>query len=90
MATPKNAPMCIVSIGFQDFLMPVTAGMKVVELMSKAVACESRGYPREIVIGEQPQVGMETVKANQIRQRPTTRDDALTLENRPSPVLRLR
>ena len=93
MATAKKAvPMCVVSVGYQDFLMPASSGMKLVEIMTAAVKCE-RGYsPRCVVIGEQPEVSLEMVKPQHIRQRAPGRDDesALALENNPSPVLRLR
>lgn len=39
MATPK--PMCAVTIGYETYVMPASAGMKVVELMQQAIACES-------------------------------------------------
>lgn len=38
MATPK--PMCAVTIGYETYVMPASAGMKVVELMQQALACE--------------------------------------------------
>lgn len=38
MATPK--PMCAVTIGYETYVMPASAGMKVVELMQQAIACE--------------------------------------------------
>lgn len=94
MATTRKAvPMCVVTVDFQDYLMPVTSGMKLVELMSKAVKVEARGYPTEVSMLDQPDVRMEMVKPSQIRQpRPKTAplgDDSL-LENKPSPVLHLR
>ncbi|SOZ12060.1 hypothetical protein [Cupriavidus taiwanensis] len=93
MATAKKAvPMCVVSIGYQDFLMPVSSGMKLVDLMSTAVGCETRGYPTEVTIRDQPEIRMEMVKAKQIRAPGPDRSDSdsRTLEHRPSPVLRLR
>ncbi|EHP39403.1 hypothetical protein OR16_31619 [Cupriavidus basilensis OR16] len=92
MATAKKAvPMCIVSIGFQDYLLPAASGMKLVDIMTSAVECEKSGYlPVRVVIGEQPEVKLEMVKPQHIRQRAPRRDDELALENNPSPVLRLR
>lgn len=93
MATAKKAvPMCVVSIGYRDYLMPVTAGMKLVELMSSAVECERQFDPRRFEIGEQPLVQLEVVKASQIsRPSPLGAADAgLMLENNPTPVSRFR
>ena len=38
MAAPK--PMCAVTIGYETYVMPASAGMKVVELMQQAIACK--------------------------------------------------
>ena len=38
MATPK--PMCAVTIGYETYVLPSAAGMKVVELMQQAIACK--------------------------------------------------
>jgi len=94
MATTKKAvPMCVVRIGYREYLLPASGGMKLVELMTNAVECEQTGYsPPQFVIGEQPEVQLKMVKPQHIRQREpgNSRDDDLTLENKPSPVLRLR
>ncbi|WP_420996216.1 hypothetical protein ACKI2N_002435 [Cupriavidus sp. 30B13] len=94
MATAKKAvPMCVVRIGYQDYLLPASGGMKLVELMTTAVECEQTGYqPPKFVIGEQPEVRLQMVKQQHVHQREpgNSRDDDLTLENKPSPVLRLR
>lgn len=41
MATPKQPPMCAVTIGFETYVLPAPAGMKLVELMQQAMACKS-------------------------------------------------
>lgn len=42
MATRKQASMCCVSIGYQDFLLPTDKGLSVVELLKDAVPCTKR------------------------------------------------
>ncbi|WP_424682943.1 hypothetical protein [Frateuria sp. YIM B11624] len=68
-AKPKNEPMCAVKIGYQTFLMPASAGMKVVQLLNHAVECrenyEHSGYVYEA--GEQVSVSYRNVKNGQIR-----------------------
>lgn len=39
MAAAK--PMCAVTIGYETYVMPAAAGMKVIELFQQAIACES-------------------------------------------------
>ena len=39
MAAPK--PMCAVTIGYETYVLPSAAGMKLVELMQQALACEN-------------------------------------------------
>ena len=42
MAIPKQQqPMCAVTIGFETYVLPSPAGMKLVELMQQALSCES-------------------------------------------------
>lgn len=66
--TAKPVPMCCVSIGHLDFLMPAAQGMKLVELMNSAVSCE-RSYEEcayRYQVGEQPQVEYVSVRPNQV------------------------
>lgn len=66
----KTVPMCCVTINYQKFLMPADKGMKVVELMQSAFACEEsygeRGYVFQPET-EQPSVEYKLVRANQIK-----------------------
>ena len=64
----KPVPMCCVSIGFQDVLLPFPAGMKLVELMQNAVATQKHfdGRAYQYVVGDQLGVEFVSVKPNQI------------------------
>ena len=64
----KPAPMCCVSIGFQDVLLPFAAGMKLVELLQNAVATQKRFDDRayQYVVGEQIGVEVVAVKPSQV------------------------
>lgn len=46
MTAKKPIPMCCVSIGYDDYLMPANMGMKVVEMMQSAIRCE-RAYQQD-------------------------------------------
>jgi hypothetical protein len=68
----KSVAMCFISIGYHlELLMPADKGMKVVELLQSAYACEKNftcdpGYsytPKEA----QPEVEFALVRASQIR-----------------------
>lgn len=71
MATTKkqSAAMCCVTIGYQDFLMPADKGMRVLEAMQHAVACE-RNYDRDegerFFANDAPSVNYKLVRAQQI------------------------
>jgi hypothetical protein len=64
----KPVPMCCVTIGYQDFLMPATAGMRFVELMRGAVFCNKGfgGSHYTYEMGEEPVVRYESVKPSQV------------------------
>jgi hypothetical protein len=65
-AAPK--PLCCVSIGYQDLLMPATEGMKLVELLRHAVEC-NRSYDRRetfVVSEKELDVRYCSVSANQV------------------------
>lgn len=72
MATPKQQPMCAVTIGFDTYLMPAAAGMKVVELMQQAVTTDrTYGTARDSYeAGEPPQISFQVVRPSQIRMQP--------------------
>lgn len=68
--TVKSGPMCCVIIDYQEYLLPMDKGMRLVELMSHAVPCnlgydESRTtyHPKK----DAPEVSMRTVNPNQVR-----------------------
>lgn len=69
MATKKIEPMCAVDIGYQTYLMPATAGMKLVQLLTQAVECdkdyEDGGYV--YTAGDQVSVSYRNVRSAQIR-----------------------
>lgn len=64
----KPVPMCCVSIGYQDFLLPFAAGMKLVELMQHAVVTQKHfgGRTYQYFVGDQPSAEFVAVKPNQI------------------------
>lgn len=71
MATkPKNEQMCVVKIGYRDYLMPASAGMKLVQLLTQAVECEEN-YQGDLefvyVAGDQVNVSYRNVRDSQIR-----------------------
>jgi len=64
----KPEQLCCVSIDYQDFLMPAAVGMKVVELMQKAVSTERRfGGGRQYSPGDQPVLRLELVKPAEVQ-----------------------
>ncbi|MEN9192814.1 hypothetical protein AB3094_14785 [Xanthomonas euvesicatoria] len=72
-AKPKSGPMCVITIGYQHLLMPVTEGMKVVALLASAIEVEfDHTTARRVgyVVGDAVQVRFETVTAAQIRLPP--------------------
>lgn len=75
----KPIQMCCVSIGYQDVLLPFSAGMKLVELMQNAVATRKHfnGQAYQYVVGDQFNVEFVAVKPNQV----VMPSDALRLEN---------
>ncbi|HEY4294538.1 hypothetical protein [Luteibacter sp.] len=67
---PKKGPLCVITIGFQTFLMPVTAGMKLVQLLGQAIECEefyAGTYERRYTAGKQVDVHLATVRDDQVR-----------------------
>lgn len=65
MAAPK--PMCAVTIGFETYLMPADAGMKVVQLMQQAVTAEREFIRETYCVGDTPRVEYVAVKQSQIK-----------------------
>ena len=61
-------PMCCVSIGYQDFLLPADIGMKLVALMNDAICTKKHYMDKGFVyaVGEQPSVEYVSVRTNQV------------------------
>lgn len=73
--TKQPQQLCALTIGFNTYLMPPEAGMKVMQLMQKAVECErDLGHHRSpdwlYIIRGTPRLEMCIVKASQVRQAP--------------------
>ena len=68
MAKPASKPLCCVSIGYQDLLMPAAEGMKLVELLRHAAACERRYDEGEafVVSERELEVRYCSVSANRV------------------------
>jgi hypothetical protein len=60
----------VVTINYQDFILPFAQGVKLVELMQTAVGCgrdfESSGPHPRYIVGEQPAVELCSLKASQV------------------------
>ena len=65
----KAVPMCIVSISFNDYLMPADEGMRLVKLMQSAIECrrDYEAHVRVWAVGESPDVSYQAVKPDQLR-----------------------
>lgn len=70
-APKKTVPMCCVSVGSLDLLMPTDKGMKLVELLQSSFECErgyaNRGYVYRLADAA-PIVQFATVQPKQIQQ----------------------
>lgn len=78
----KGVPMCCVSIGYQELLLPAADGVKLLPLLGSAVACEStfrrENFERQYKVREPLEVKYIAVNADQVvmfagggRQAPT-------------------
>lgn len=69
MAAPKS--MCVLTIGYYDYLIPAEAGMKVMQLMQQAVNAErSMEHSRRWNAGEPAHLALEIVSADKIHMPP--------------------
>lgn len=85
MATPK--PMCAVTIGYETYVMPATAGMKVVELFQQAVACESDYGLGDTVTATGPvRVTYRSVRPEQITMPPGSQVEPARRPARPKAI----
>jgi hypothetical protein len=69
MATKVNSkPMCAVTIGYHEYLMPASVGMKVVELLQSAFEAEHIWDDVRIyTVGSPVNVEFRSVRPDQIR-----------------------
>lgn len=87
MATkPKitaSQPMCVVSIGYGDYLMPMTAATKVAELMAKAVEVDEKFAVRASTYFTKgsARVELKVVRPEQVRTGDAPVDDGDTIDN---------
>ena len=71
MAPPKQQPMCAGTIGFETYVLPASAGMKLVELMQQAMACESDyGLGQTVTATGPVRVTYRSMGADQIKMPP--------------------
>ena len=69
MATPK--PMCAVTIGFETYVLPAAAGLKLVELMQQALQCESDyGVGTHVTVTGPAHVTYRSMPLDQIKMPP--------------------
>ncbi|MFG5411475.1 hypothetical protein ABXN37_29285, partial [Piscinibacter sakaiensis] len=77
MATRKTTPtgpLCVVTIGYLQLLLPMAKGLKFVELLQDAPALGydmERSQPGCYLVGEPPTLELSMVKAEQLRAKPT-------------------
>ncbi len=86
MATKKTGPMCVVTIGYQEFLLPAANGLKIMQLMTGALQVDARYDDGRIYeLRDEPvQVEYTSVDPRQVRAR-RSRDPApepLAIEGR--------
>lgn len=65
----KPVPMCCVTIGYEDFLLPAAEGMRLVQLLQFAVTCHRDFTDRDYryTAGEAPRVQYTAVQPDQIK-----------------------
>lgn len=92
MATKKTAPMCVVTIGYQEFLLPAANGLKIVQLMTGALQVDAR-YDKGRVYelrDEAVEVEYVSVDSRQVRARRSRGESApeqLAIEGRATRLL---
>lgn len=73
MAARKVGAMCVITIGYTEYLLPADDGMKVVKLMTSAVQVRSHyddGRAYELQPDEEVNVEWTAVLPKQVRPRP--------------------
>lgn len=78
-APKKPVAMCCVTIGYHEYLLPADKGMKLVEILQLAFQTEKQYGASGFVyyVGDQPEVGLNLVKASQLKQKPKDGDQLL-------------
>lgn len=67
----KPQPMCAVTIGYETYLLPSAAGMKLVDLMQQALACKADYGLGDTVTATGPvDVKYRSVRPDQITMPP--------------------
>lgn len=59
---------CVVTVGFQSYVLPANKGMELVALLQHAVTCEREfmGTRDIYTVGDQPRVDLSLVKPDQL------------------------
>lgn len=66
-AKSSQAPLCVVQIGFQQLLLPIAKGLKVIELLQGAAEVElAFDEGRVYRVGKQPRIELTTVQPSDI------------------------
>lgn len=79
--TVKSAtPMCVVTIDFNEYLLPLNKGLALVALMQNAKTCDARydGVSLKKTVwteAQPPRIGLEAVTANQVKPKPADSDE---------------
>ena len=85
MATPK--PMCAVTIGFETYVLPAAAGMKLVGLMQQALACEHGYGIGDTVAATGPvRVTYRSMRSDQITMPPGAQVEPARRQARPKAI----
>lgn len=71
MVAKKAEPMCVVTVGYQEFLLPATKGLKIMQLMAGALQVDVRyDDGRVYELRDEPvQVEYTSVDPRQVRAR---------------------
>lgn len=85
MAAPKS--LCVVTVGYQHFLLSAADGLKLMGLMQKAVSCEwtyDKGG-KEFEAGSTPALSMQMLRADQVRMLPGAEVEPARRPAKPKP-----
>ncbi|WP_153159656.1 hypothetical protein [Zoogloea sp. 1C4] len=83
----KPQPMCAVTIGFETYLLPSAAGMKLVDLMQQALACERDfGIGNNVTATGPVDVHYRSVRPDQITMPPGSEVEPARRPSRPKAI----